>query len=411
MSLRDLNFNVAGDPETDLPFVITDNPQGGQRFDGHFEGSGRLIVSFPLDSAIDGGATIFWQQGEKSCRVILPPGEGQWEAGAAPCQPPDDPTIAIIYDPKSLPDLSVAGQFVRSGGNRFTIIDHTQFALYEKWLREGPDAVEAILAISQLIGFNTARIFLLNTSVHHLLPWEWPNFYTDLPIFSRLLAKYGLYPNFVVFTQTESLMPNPQQQVSHLRQIFDVLHDIPCFVSKVNENNQHDNRIADETIAEPKPQGSRFLLSNGSNGAGAQTVEPVSEIGEYHSNDLSEWQRKVGHNAMEENAWPFNIPVWSSENTRSDKDGFNQTHAYDAAKGAALLSAGSCCHTPEGKLSLPFDVSMQWAQQWVNGAKSVPLEFQDGFYRHRKDLETDTIIRVYSRTIADGREFIVPIRH
>jgi hypothetical protein len=54
---------------------------------------------------------------------------------------------------------------------------------------------------------------------------------------------------------------------------------------------------------------------------------------------------------------------------------------------------------------------MQWAQQWVNGARSVPLEFQDGFYRHRKDLETDTIIRVYSRTIADGREFIVPIRH
>jgi ferredoxin-NADP reductase len=39
----------------------------------------------------------------------------------------------------------------------------------------------------------------------------------------------------------------------------------------------------------------------------------------------------------------------------------------------------------------------------------VPLEFQAGQYIHRVDLETATIVRAYSRKLADNREYVATI--
>ena len=52
----------------------------------------------------------------------------------------------------------------------------------------------------------------------------------------------------------------------------------------------------------------------------------------------------------------------------------------------------------------------QCAAQWVMGARSVPLEFQRGQYRRHDELLTPALLRVYSRTLPDGRRFYVEIR-
>lgn len=283
---------------------------------------------------------------------------------------------------------------------RFTIVESSEFAFYERVLREGYDVVKPVAEQLQALRFNFARIWLANISVHHLIPTEWLDFYKRLPELVEFLARYGIYPDFTVFTQPGDLMPSTQQQIDHLSRVYEALHDQTCILSKVNENDVYPaSRLSNEALALRKPDGARFLVSNGSNGAGAQTVTPTADVGEYHSNDLSQWQRKVGHNAMEENADPLNVPTWASENTRSDKDGYNVVHAYDAARNGSLLCAGSCCHTPEGKLAQPFMQSLEWARNWADGAQSVRLEFQDGQYAHFANEEKPGIIRVHARVL------------
>lgn len=414
-SVSALHFNVSGDPLDDQPTIVTDNPPPtGTRLSGQFSGvegqpPNRFSVTVPPE--LTGGATVTYQhwQGE-AFRVIVPPGDGDWEAALPPCQPPEDSPIAMIYTPPTvtLPELRADGQFLRTDtGDRFTIIDRTDFALYERYLREGADAIKPVLAERQAVGFNMARIFLLNTSVHHLLPWEWPNFYSDLPRFCALLAQYGTYGNFVVFTQAQNLMPDLVTQQNHLRAVYDALRDVPCVISKVNEQNQHDNGVRPEILAAPKPQGARFLLSNGSNGSDSDTVEPVADGVEYHIIGW-EYQRKVGHNTMEV-ADAHDRFGWCSESQRFPDNDRSLIHAYDAARAAALLCAGSTFHSVPGKLAMPFGSTLPYAQEWARGAKSVDLEYCIGRYTHRTDLEGGDVIRAYSRLSHLG-EYVVTIR-
>ncbi len=89
-----LNFNVSGDPKGDQPVIIADNPPGGTQLASHFEGvpgsaPNRFVVTVPPD--ITGGASLYYQNRSKWLRVIVPPGEGSWEASDPPCRPPEYP--------------------------------------------------------------------------------------------------------------------------------------------------------------------------------------------------------------------------------------------------------------------------------------------------------------------------------
>lgn len=101
-----LNFNVGGDPGDDQPVLIADNPPGGTTLSTHFEGvpgqpPNRFVATVP--STITGGATLRYQGGKKEFRVIVPPGDGPWEAGMPPCIPPeyngDFRRVLLSYDP------------------------------------------------------------------------------------------------------------------------------------------------------------------------------------------------------------------------------------------------------------------------------------------------------------------------
>lgn len=212
--------------------------------------------------------------------------------------------------------------------------------------------------------------------------------------FADWLNFWGFCVEFTVFTQTQTLMPSTADQQRHLdRTVEAVRGKKNVILELVNENDQHDNQIS---LLLTRPQG--VIISHGSNGADATGVRPTWNYELYHSNGLSEFQRKVGHNAMEK-ADEVNVPCWSNENTRYPDDDSNVNHAYDAAMGGALLCAGSCFHSQGGKYSRGFDtIEYSCAKAWVNGAKSVPLDVRSGQYIHRNDLENSGIIRAYEKS-------------
>ncbi len=332
--------------------------------------------------------------------------------------------------------LGIAGQFFTLNGQPWTAIESSEFSLYSRYTR-GED-IRPVLAERQAIGFNLLRVWLLNTSVvpGGILPSQYPDFYARLAPFAALCASYGCCVEFTAFTQTQTLMPSVRDQTMHWARTADALRGCGnVLLELVNEADQHDN-ATDPSLLTMRPPG--ILASSGSNGAGALAPTPVWDYGLYHSNDLSEWQRKCAHNAFEKVAELHHIPAMANENTRYPDRDASLVHAEDAAAGAALLSAGACFHSNSGKLSRPFDdVEFSAAIAWVRGAESVPLWAQLGRYIHRTDLESTKpcpshtgddcatcggggtvidydadpcYIRAYERRLPDGRGHIVRIR-
>lgn len=314
--------------------------------------------------------------------------------------------------------LGVAGKFFTLNGAPFTVIESSDFSLFKRYL-DGED-VSVIRKQRKDLGFNGERVWLLNTSVvafrngiqqDGIHPNQYPDFYERL---RQFVSEGPAFVDLTVFTQTQTLMPARADQQAHLDATIRAVDGLGnVIISLVNEGDQHDNATAPNLSPTLAPSYGTHL-TRGSNGADSPPPNHDApwDAEEYHSNDLSEWQRKVGHNAME---WADQSgkPCWSSENTRPDNDGSN-AHFEDGAEGAALLCAGSCYHSQAGKASILFaGRDLDAAQAWVRGAQKVPLEFQRGAYAHRPDLEGPNAIRVYTRTLPNemgGRVYVVSIR-
>jgi hypothetical protein len=323
-----------------------------------------------------------------------------------------------------LQPLRVRGKFFEKiNGERFTAIQSSEFELYQRFL-QGED-ITPVIDERVRMGFNMFRVWLLNTSVCHILPSEHPDFYDRIPDFLLLCGQHGAYVELTAFTQTPLLMPNASDQVQHWNRIVNACRAFNnkapsgslVLLERVNENDHRNPQGELDNVTADMPRPTGVLASNGSNDADSEPPRPTWDYEEYHTNDLSEWWRKTGHNAME-HADGSGAPVMSNENTRPDKDG-NPQHHYDAARGAALLCAGACFHSesgkharsfdsrdPEGKLLMPNDRAC--AEAWIAGAMSVPLEFQDGTYTRQSN--DAGVLRTYTRTLADGRNYQIKIR-
>ncbi|HEX8030264.1 MAG TPA: hypothetical protein VF491_17440 [Vicinamibacterales bacterium] len=304
--------------------------------------------------------------------------------------------------PSSLPALVRNGQFYYlPDGTPFTVIEASQFRAFERFLN-GED-LTPVFSQLQAEGFNTIRVWLLNTSVGHVLPWEHADFYRRIPAFLAFAAGFGLYVEFTVFTQTQTLIPTLAGQQAHYDQTVQAVGATFSFIEGVNEGDAHDNAY-DRRLRLWKPAGATFDLCGGSWGADSwgpvdgnnQPTATVYDSVRYHSNDTSEWQRKQAHGSFEM-AGHYGVPGIGNENTRPDRDG-NLNHHRDAAAGAALLCAGSCFHSEAGKQAAVMgDVDLACARAFVAGARSVDLSQRVAPYVHRTDLEGPTVIRAYQR--------------
>lgn len=321
----------------------------------------------------------------------------------------------------SLSPLVRDGQFFRqASGEAWTAIESSDFTLF-KWYLDG-EPIAPILEERRALGFNLLRVWLLNQSVvgrryaetaatpldAGIHPHQYPDFYEQLTEFVRLCAGYDCYTELTLFTQTRTLMPDRADQQRHLDRTADAVHgESTVLLELVNEDDTVDNAVDPDL---DRPPG--VLISRGSNGSDA--IPPRHDAPWdyecYHTNDANEFQRKVGHNAMEYAA-ESGRPCIANENTRYPDRDASEAHAYDAAMGGALLCAGSCFHSQGGKYSRLFDATeRQCAAAWVAGAQSVPLEFQRGRYIRRDDLVVPGIIRAYEKQLADGRSHVIQIR-
>jgi hypothetical protein len=324
----------------------------------------------------------------------------------------------------SLPRLVRQGQFfVTEDGQPWTAIESSEFSAYKRFL-DGEDLTPVALE-RQALGFNLWRVWLLNQSVvgrRHspggaqildagIHPDQYPDFYTRLPAFASFAAQYGAYVEFTVFTSTGTLMPREEDQQAHLTETQQALADVPCFIELVNEADQYDNTPKPGLTAVQYLNGPQWI-SRGSNGADSPPPRHDSpwDYECYHTNGLNEFQRKVGHNAWEWAAQSGH-PCISNENTRYPDQDSSTNHAFDAAMGGAFFCMGSCYHSGAGKFGVLFDATeFACANAWVQGARSVPLEFRLGAYTHRTDLEGPNCIRAYEKRLPDWRSYIIKIR-
>lgn len=306
-----------------------------------------------------------------------------------------------------LPRLVVAGQFFRKdNGERFTAIEASDFNLFNRFLMG--ENIDPVLDQRSSVGFNMLRVWTAFNvcppgagcqEIGRLVPAEHGDYDAQLRLFLRAAAKRGVYVELTAFTGPyDSLFGNGDQMVAHwARLVQAAAEETNVILELVNEFDQAANAgIPIERLQQPPPP---VLASHGSNGSQAQPVPPFWAFVTFHTNSAPEAPRKVGHNCYE--IWAG--PCLANENTRSPDNFSSNDEAFDSAAGAALLAAGSCFHSVRGKNSTLWDgIELDNARAWVGGARSVPLQCQDGPYVHRDDLEGAAYLRVYQRGGSDA---------
>ena len=306
----------------------------------------------------------------------------------------------------NLPMLASNGSvFKLENDGRFTVKECTDFRLFHAYLNK--EHIESVLSQRKELGFNMVRVLGTCHNMFRLYPSDFQEIYYDALIpFFNLCSKYNLYVEFTVFADATMAISDENQQIIHWNKVGNNLSK-NVIIEVNNENDQQVNRLVSIQKLQPF---SGIICSHGSNGSQAIPVRPWWNYETWHTNDAYEWWRKVGHGAMELSDHSH-VPCIANENTRPDRD-VHKNHFYDAAASAALLCAGSCFHCEDGKYSRLFTgQNLEFAQTWIEGINSVPLEFQDGMYIRRDDLLESSLLRVYEKRLSDGRGHIVKIRN
>ena len=282
----------------------------------------------------------------------------------------------------ALERLVADGQFFRlAGGDRFTAIECSDFLLYQRFLN-GED-LTAVLTQRRDLGFNMVRVFgMYNGSLGHFIPAEYgERYFTELPAFYALLARYGLYGEFTANADSRTVFQNAAQQLAVWMRLGTIFPGITSsLVECVNENDQTINALWADL-----PRMLNVLCSHGSNGSQALPVRPWWDYETFHTNGAPGWWRK-GHNGMElsvgaDGVVASHVPCLVDEQTRPDADR-NIEHFREAGAVEALLTAGGCFHSISGKASVLFSgIDLEAAIAFVAGARSVPVSCQPGDYR------------------------------
>jgi hypothetical protein len=296
----------------------------------------------------------------------------------------------------TLPRLRVNGHvFEMETGQPFTVIQCSDFNLLNRW--QHGENIRPILEQRAGCRFNMLRVWthydLAAANIGMFLDID----YARVGPFLRLCASYGFYVELTAYTSTE--------RPSHWDQLVEAAQpETNALVELVNEGTLPVNQIDMSRYARP----TGVLASHGSGGAeGVPPWEPWDYI-TYHTNGASEEQRKIGHNAMEKVANVSHAPALTNETSRFPEVGMwvgadhgrRRALAFDSAAGAALLCAGSCFHSVQGKTSVLFDAdTADVAEAWTLGARSVPLACQHENYTRRDDLLLlhPDLLRVYQR--------------
>lgn len=198
--MRKIRFNVGGDHGQDTPNLVTDN--GGQDLALAFESSNRAVVDLPQTHAIDGAATVFYQNRTKSFRVIIPPaGDFELEAGDPLCLPPeyhgDVDKVALHYGPVVPDTIQIVGDHFERHGKRWLVRGTDGFCDLAVLLQQGAGALEPQLQQAQDLGCRVRRVFGCIKNIRAFNPFDDLHAYEQaIPALFDLYAAHGLYGDF-----------------------------------------------------------------------------------------------------------------------------------------------------------------------------------------------------------------------
>lgn len=284
---------------------------------------------------------------------------------------------------------------------RITLIDRTAFRLTHAILTQGVDSMRPFMEQGVRCGFNMARVFSACDLMFRLHPQDYPESVYDDAILATadLCNKYQTYLNLVAYVD-QSRIGLPRTHWDRLGALARARTNI--LLSAVNEE---DNAINDVPFIAELPTLPGVICSRGSNG-GATDIppRPTMVFEELHTNAQSEWWRKP-HNAME-----LAQPAWVTEQPRYPDQDPNAYRFQDAARVGVLLTAGApTYHTQAGRLCELWAPECEAdAKAVCDAAKEMPLEFQDGLYSR---VDDPRYLRVYRRTLSDGRFWEVRVRY
>jgi hypothetical protein len=263
-----------------------------------------------------------------------------------------------------------------------------------------------VLAQRRDVGFNTLRVF----TVYDICPdgngcqaigrsEPSPALYAAIPSFMRLLARYGLYAELVAFTGPYPLLPSDDAKVTHWESLLAASAGLSNLTLEMVNEFDHPANAGLPVARLRRPAG--IVASHGSATQDQTPLLPLWDYATYRPGGGPEWVRKAAHNGWEDIAEKFNIPTVSNETTRFPDADSNLEHAFDAAAGMALLSAGGTFHSVSGKASVPWQgVELEAARAWTAGARSVPLACQGQPYSRPDD---PAFLRVYRRGSCEVR--------
>lgn len=304
-----------------------------------------------------------------------------------------------------LPRLVADGQYLRlENGQRFTVIGASDFNLLARFVR-GED-IRPILQQRRDAGFNTLRVF----TVYDICPdgngcqpigrsEPVPALYAAVRPFMALLARYGLYAELVGFTGPYPLLPSDDAKAAHWEALLAASAGITNLTLEMVNEFDHPANVGLPVSRLRRPAG--ILASHGSATQDQTPLLPVWDYATYRPGSGPEWMRKVAHNGMEDVADKFGVPTVANETTRFPDNDDSLEHAFDAAAGAALLSAGATFHSVAGKNSRLWEGrELEAARAWAAGARSVPLACQGLPYSRPDD---PAFLRVYRRGSCEVR--------
>lgn len=317
------------------------------------------------------------------------------------------------------------GHFPRylDDGTEMLINHSTGFRAFARFVAGEFSQLDAFCQSLQDNHFNMLRVFLIGDTKFYpdpamwwrLVPAENARFYQLLEEFvGDYLPQYGLYPDLVCCTQTQTLIPDRVGQVRHVGGVFDAMWDKYGVVSFVNEHGIYDNSVDGAVLQMQKPPGATFLLSTGSLDSGnREPFLPLHDVIEEHFNDANEWQRKSKDVMDDGNS--RDKAGYVSETTRTDKEdaGAGRTralaHYEDNANVATSMTMAAHIHTTEGKDAVPFGFSLPFVEAHNRGIAKGGIAYRRGRYS-RTDPTPPGLIRQYNMTVDGLGTHPIPVR-
>lgn len=175
--------------------------------------------------------------------------------------------------------------FRRVDGSEWKMKFVTDFGLFNRFIKEGPQSIDGLIEQRRSVGANGSRVLGMVTWMD-LYPQRIPDFLGKLRAFFQYTKDKNWGIEFVVFADTPSIMPSLAEQLAWWNAVVQVAQEFDhVFLELVNEWNHPANMLDVSKFNPPN----RPLCSRGSGLGGAYPAQPVWHYAGVHDARDGDW--------------------------------------------------------------------------------------------------------------------------